>query len=123
MLDRLAAARVVARPDALDGLPGLVLRLAPDEALVLGTELPHVADPHAIVTNDASWRGVWLEPDRAELFFAAECDWPRPTPRPVFAQGMIAHLPVKLWLEDDRVLLAVPHVFAADLAERLEATP
>lgn len=119
MLDRLAAIRIVARPDALDTLEGHVLRLAPDEALVLGTDRPAVGDPYAIISDDTGWRGVWLEPDRAERFFSAECDWPRPTERPAFAQGMIAHLPVKLWLETDRVLVAVPHVFAADLTDRL----
>ena len=38
---------------------------------------------------------------------------------PAFAQGAVADIPVKLWFEDDEVLIITPAPLAADLAERL----
>lgn len=128
MLDRLAVTRVVASPDALDDLDpavGLVVRTAPDEVLVVGDgpDAPTVVvgDDHAIVIEDTGWCGRWLSAAEAERFLAAECAWPRPTARPAMAQGMVAGLAVKLWLETDRTLLVVAHVSAEDLEARLDA--
>jgi hypothetical protein len=43
-----------------------------------------------------------------------------PNGRPAFAQGAVAGIPTKLWLEDDQVLFIVPAPYAADFAERME---
>ncbi len=125
MLEPLTATRIVTTPEALDVFEGpagcLVLRIAPDEALVLGEAEVSVADPHAIVVPDAGWSGTWLAADRADAFLAQECAWRLPAVRPAFAQGMVGHMPVKLWFETDRTLFVVPHVSATDFGALLEA--
>ncbi|HSF86485.1 MAG TPA: hypothetical protein VLG28_12635 [Acidimicrobiia bacterium] len=126
MLERLVVTRIVSTPEALDllDLPagGLMLRIAPDEALLLGVVGVSVDDPHAIVITDPGWCAVWVDAERATRFLNHECAWPRPSVRPAFAQGMVGHLPVKLWLEADRTLFVVPHVSAEDFGALLEAS-
>jgi hypothetical protein len=92
----------------------LVLRLAPDEALVLGATPPVIADPYAINEPDGSWAAVELDPDAAGDFFAAGCEWEVP-PRG-WGQGLVAGVPAKVWVEPDRVVVIVP----APLAHELE---
>ena len=125
MLERLTVTRVVTTPEALDGLDppagDVVLRIAPDEALVLGVVDITVDDAHAIVIKDSGWCAVWLDAERANRFLDRECAWRRPSVRPAFAQGMVGHMPVKLWMERDRTLFVVPHVSATDLGALLEA--
>jgi len=135
VLDRLAATRIVALPDALDAAEwpegALVLRLAADEALVTA-DVPSsaIADPHAIVERETGFSGVWMDAEAARDVLERECDWELPrsmrqwgngsaADRPAFTQGMVAGLPVKLWFEHDRVLFVVASPFAADLMERL----
>ena len=100
----------------------IVLRTAPDEALIIGARADtiDVDDPHAIVVDDRGWKGAWLSADDTAALLRSEAAWQPPTERPSLAQGMIAHLPVKLWLEADRTLLIVPHVSAADLTHRID---
>lgn len=126
MLEPLTVTRIVTIADVLDALDppagAVVLRIAPDEALVLGAVDVDVEDPHAIVIHDRGWAAVWLEADRADAFLSHECAWPRPTVRPAFVQGMVGHMPVKLWMEEERTLFVVPHVSAVDFGALLEAT-
>ena len=123
MLERLRATRVVATPEALDravvATGCIVLRIAPDEALIIGEHPITADDPHAIVVDDAGWCGAWLSAEAAERFLRAECQFSTPPERPALAQGMVAGLPVKLWLEAERTLFVVPHVFAHDLQARM----
>jgi hypothetical protein len=124
VLERLTATRVVALKAALDAAawpPGaLVVRLAPDEALVAAeVSAAVIGDAHAIVERETGFSSVWLEDETARDFLERECDWELPTARPAFAQGMVAGLPVKMWFEHDRVLFVVASPFAADLTERL----
>lgn len=127
MLETLSSTRVVAAPAAIDTITAprhaVVLRLAPDEALVLDAtaEEVGVADAHAIVVADAGWRGTWVSVSEAERLLTAGADWHPPPERPTLAQGMLFQLPVKLWLEDERVLLIAQHVVAADLEARMGA--
>lgn len=122
--DRLTATRIAALPDALDAAAwpegAIVLRLAADEALVIA-DVPSstIIDPDAIVERETGFSGVWIEAREAREILMRECDWEVPGYRPAFAQGMVAGLPVKLWLDEDRVLFVVATPFAADLAERL----
>lgn len=128
MVERLCGTRIVARPTALDALgadeQAIFMRLAADELLIIG-EAPEVAkvvvidDPHAIITNETGFAGVWWSAGEALEFLARACEWELPKARPAFAQGMVAGLPVKLWLESDRVLFVTAAPFAADLAERM----
>lgn len=135
VLDRLAATRIVALPDAIDAAVwpegAIVLRFAADEALVIA-DVPSsaLADPHAIVERETGYVAIWLPHAEAVDVLARECDWELPrsmgpwgngfvADRPACAQGMVAGLPVKLWFEHDRVLFVAASPFAAELAERL----
>lgn len=122
---RINATRIVATPAALGAAAwpdALVLRVAPDEVIVLAAVgqdgiLSH--DPHAIVVAETGFVSVWLPAEEALDFLERCCEWELPHARPAFAQGMIAGLPMKLWLESDRVLFITPAPFAVDLGERL----
>ncbi len=123
-LDRLTATRVAATPAALDAAPwpqsAIVLRTAPDEAIVLATIASSlIADEHAIVEAETALCGAWIPVDDALALLERECEWELPTDRPAFAQGAVAGLPLKLWFEHDRVLFVVPAPFVVDFAERL----
>ena len=127
-LKRIAATRIVAKPPILDSadIPqnSLALRFAADELFVtppLQDESIILAhDPHAIVISEGGFAGTWLPADAAALFLARNCEWEVPNGRPAFAQGAVAGIPTKLWLEDDQVLFIVPAPYAADFAERME---
>ncbi|MBA3357269.1 MAG: hypothetical protein H0U18_15285 [Pyrinomonadaceae bacterium] len=116
--------RIVATPAALDTAvwpqDALALRLAPDEVFVTPAITADIVDDqHAIVAPDAGFAGAWIVPDEALEFLQRSCEWELPLERPAFAQGAVAGLPVKLWLEDDRVLFLVPAPYATDLEERM----
>lgn len=121
---RLEATRVMASPEALDALATAtddrVLRIAPDEALVLGGVPPEaVPDPHAIVERETGFSGAWIESSQATELLARTCDWELPSSRPAFAQGAVAGVPVKIHFEVDRVLFVVQTPWAHELEERL----
>ncbi len=124
MLEPLLLTRIVSTPAALDtaDIPAevIVLRTAPDEALVLAdSSTISVDDPHAIIVDDTGWHGAWMSWDQAIPFLQANCAWELPAERPSMAQGRVADAPAKLWLEDDRMLIVVPHVMARDVADRM----
>lgn len=127
-LKRIAATRIVATPAALDAadipLSSLVLRFAPDELFVTpplhDESVILVHDPHAIVISEGGFAGTWLPAAVAAEFLAHNCEWEVPNGRPAFAQGAVAGIPTKLWLEDDQVLFIVPAPYAADFAERMQ---
>lgn len=127
-LKRIAATRIVAKPNALDSadIPqsSLALRFAADELFVtppLQDEsiiLDH--DPHAIIISEGGFAGTWLAIAEASDFLQRNCLWELPNGRPAFAQGAVAGIPTKLWLEEDQVLFIVPAPYAVDFAERLQ---
>jgi hypothetical protein len=131
-LKRIEAARIVATSASLDTAiwrnGTLALRIAPDELLVInetgemGPEIARgiVKDTHAIIERNAGLAGAWVAADEALAFLERACEWELPRERPAFAQGAVADLPMKLWLEEDRVLLMVPAAYATDLEERLQ---
>jgi hypothetical protein len=116
------ALRVVASPEALDDLawPDEVaaLRLATDDLLAVGAASVQVAGEHLVV-DEAGFVGWWLTPDEVTEAVLPHVDWPRPTARPALAQGLVAGVPAKLWLADDRALLLCAAAYAHELAERL----
>jgi hypothetical protein len=108
----------------LDSAPwpsgSLVLRTAADEALVMPPVADLLlADPHAIIVAEGGFSGVWLAADEALAFLERACEWELPPERPAFAQGAVAGLPAKLWLEAERVLVLVPSPYMYDFEERL----
>ena len=123
MLERIVGTRVVASENAIDRAVfeagAIVMRFAPDDLFVIGDGNVVVDDPYAIIREDSGWVGVWIGADLAEAFLVSTCDWPRPTERPAFVQGMVAQLAVKLYFMSDRTLIMVPAPLEADLRERL----
>lgn len=125
-LEAFTATRIVATPTALDTATwpenSLPLRTAPDEVLLLNSSAPNAlpADEHAIIEPEGSFMGLWLPMNEALDFLQRTCAWELPAACPAFAQGAVANVPVKLWLESERVLFIVQAPFAADFLERLE---
>lgn len=123
----LVGLRVAATPAALDRArwphEALMLRVAPDEALVLtaAASLDEGAldDPHAIVIRDRSWHGRWLSTADAVDLIERHADWAAPVDRPAFTQGLVAGLPAKLWLGHERALVIVAAPYAGTFAARL----
>ena len=118
----LPALRVVAAPEALDDLTladeHAALRLAPDDMLVIGAASAQVVGEHLLV-DEAGFVGWWLTPDEVREHVLPHIDWPLPTSRPALAQGLVAGVPAKLWLAEDRALLLCSAAYAHELMERL----
>ncbi|MEZ4659043.1 MAG: glycine cleavage T C-terminal barrel domain-containing protein [Caldilineaceae bacterium] len=124
LFQQMIMRRVVANPAALDAVEwpeeNITLRIALDEVLTTAEiDAAAIADPHAIVVTDTGFAGLWSKSERIAPILARHCEWELPRQRPAFAQGMIAGLPVKLWLAEEDVLVLAPTPFAAELEERL----
>ena len=124
VFERIEGVRVVASPAALEAAHwpqgALSWRLAPDEVFVTAAVPADIVDdPHAIVEPDDGFMGAWVDAGRALDFLERSCEWELPRERPAWAQGAVAGLPVKLWIEHDRVWFIVPAPYARDLLERL----
>ena len=119
----IPALRVVATPQDLDDLTWTddvaALRLAPDELLLVGAATVQIAGEHVIVVDEAGFVGWWLTLDELNVAVVPHVDWPFPTSRPALAQGLIAGVPAKLWLAEDRALLLCAAAYAHELTERL----
>ncbi|MFL5779216.1 MAG: hypothetical protein ACJ761_09760 [Chloroflexota bacterium] len=123
-LDTLPGRHVVAMPGSLDratweGTAVRVLRFAPDEALGLGATSVRTDDPEAIAVEERGFAGGHLT--AGELAVVLEhVEWPLPVARPALAQGKIAGVPARLWLEPDgSAILVVQTAYAHDLLTRL----
>ena len=122
-LKQISATRIVASPAALDKLAwpadALVLRVAADEVLVTPTvDGLSLDDPHAIIVPEGAFAAGWVAAEEALAFLERACEWELPGQRPAFAQGSVAGVPVKLWLETERVLFVVPSPYVHDFEER-----
>ncbi len=124
-LEPVAGLRVVALPDALDGARWRgddvdVIRIAPDEALVLGAiGVDLDGDPDAIVESETGFVAALL--DRHELAaLAAHADWAMPVlAKPgTLVQGKIAGVPTKLLIGDPSILLTQA-AYGDELGRRL----
>lgn len=123
MVEILAGRRVVASPAAIDNAiwpaSAMVLRIAPDDVLLVGDGPIEIDDPHAIVEPDGGFCAVRLAADRVIDLLAANASWQLPEARPCLAQGMVAGLPVKVWVEGDWALLISLTPFSSELEARL----
>jgi len=121
--ESLPALRVVAAAATLDGLAWpdgvTALRLASDDVLLVGEGRVAVGNEPAIIEQDAGFVGWWLTPGELAAAVLPHLDWPLPLSRPALAQGMVAGVPAKIWLTDDRSLLLCAAAYAHELAERL----
>jgi hypothetical protein len=122
-LETLPGLRVVATPEALDGAlwseDAIVFRFAPDDAFAIGMSDVALADDNAIVEPERGFVGTWLTRDELVDHVQPHIEWPLPAARPALAQGLIAGVPAKLWLEDDRALLLCAAAYAHELTGRL----
>ncbi|MEE2994959.1 MAG: glycine cleavage T C-terminal barrel domain-containing protein [Gemmatimonadota bacterium] len=125
---RIEATRIVATAAALDALQMnieqttdcLAFRFAPDELWTTAClEARSVTDPHALIVPESGFAGAWLDAQASQRFLQHACEWPLPDTRPAFAQGAVAGVPVKLWLQEDRVLFLVPAPLAHTLERRM----
>ena len=119
----LRGRRVVATPDAIDGaeLPAdaVLLRIAADDALVIGDGPISLPDDHAIVEPDTGWCALRVSEARALRLLAHHAAWEPLPARPVLLQGMVAGLAAKVYLDGERSMIIVATPFAGELEERL----
>lgn len=121
--------RVIATPAALDHLAwestsadSFVLRLAPDDALVVSaSRAPTVDDPHAIVEPDSGWSAWRYDEAAFEAVAAHHIEWSLPHDRPALAQGLVAGVPAKVWFAGGTVLVICASAYAAELDIRIVA--
>jgi hypothetical protein len=137
VVEGLTGWRVVADPASLDEISGTVpvsspsggrageagrgvlLRFAPDDALVLGEKEVAVSDPHAIVERDTGWAALQMTEERALDLIAAHASWQASLDRPVLLQGMVAGLPVKVYLDGEQSMIIIAAPFGHELEDRL----
>ena len=119
--ETVTASRVVAEARTIeDGswpAGSLVLRIAPDEVLMIGDGEPRVIDPHAIVVPDSGWTMFRMATPNAAVVMEQCATWPLPAEG--FAQGMVAGIAAKAWVGRVEVQFLVPGVFADDFEQRL----
>jgi len=123
--------RVVASPEAIDRavwhdegpdeFEPLVVRLAPDDAFAIGATGVEVDDPHAIVEHEVGYIALMFPADEFVDVVVPRLDWPAPIERPAFAQGAIAGVPAKLYL--DSTGAAIVLVLASYLDDLLARLP
>jgi hypothetical protein len=119
VLEGLAGWRVVGEPASLDQLGGTVLRFAPDDALVLGSNEIVVSDPDAIVERDTGWVSSQMTEERVLDLISTHASWQAPLERPVLVQGMVAGLAVKVYLDGNQSMIIIAAPFGHELEERL----
>jgi hypothetical protein len=119
VVEGLTAWRVVAAPASVDELSGTVLRFAPDDALVLGEKEVAVSDPHAIIERDTGWVALQMTEERALDLIAVHASWQASLDRPVLLQGMVAGLPVKVYLDGEQGMIIIAAPFGHELEDRL----
>jgi hypothetical protein len=114
-------ARIGAPPADLNGISSEgapVLRFAPDEAFVLADTALDAEGAPGISEMEYGFVGWWLSKDElAEILHHVE--WAVPDTRPVLRQGLVAGVPARLWLAEDRSLLLVHAAYAHELVARL----
>ncbi|MGH2477238.1 MAG: hypothetical protein ACRDIL_18415 [Candidatus Limnocylindrales bacterium] len=129
---RAPGMRVIATPEALDAAiwrdsgPGpddfepLVLRFAPDEAFAVGATGASVPDPDAIIVGEAGFVALMFPAEEFVGRVVPHIEWPPPRTRPAFAQGTIAGVPAKLYLDPTgAATIFVLAAYVDDLLDRL----
>ncbi len=119
--EQLHGLRVVAKPAALDAvvLPhgATMLRIAPDDAIVVGAATLALDDAFAIVEPEYAFVQWRLTPGEFGGV-AHHIEWPLPEAGQL-GQGLIAGVPAKIMIASDHVLLVVSAGLAHELLERL----
>jgi hypothetical protein len=133
---RAPGIRVVASPEAIDRAvwqdegPGadefvpLVVRLAPDDVFAIGATGVEIDDPHAIVEQEPGFVALMFPADEFVDAVVPHLEWPPPIERPAFAQGAIAGVPTKLYLDSTgAAIVLVLASYLDDLLVRLPVSP
>lgn len=131
---RAPGLRVVASPEAIsaavwrDDGPGpdefepLVLRLADDDAYAIGATGVEIDDPDAIVEQETGFIALMFPADEFVDIVIPHLEWPPPMGRPALAQGAIAGVPAKLYLDSTgAAIVLVLASYLDDLLSRLQA--
>lgn len=95
------------------------MRIAEDEALLVGADEVTVADPHAIIAREHGYCGVSMPRDEFDDWFSQHAPWRLPPGEPAFGQGAVAGLPIKVWADRDRALVITRTSLRHVLEERL----
>ena len=122
--DRLLGTRIVAPPAALDAITWpdaiVTIRLAADDLLVLSKAIVVAwSDTAALIEQESGFVGWWLTGEEVREQVLPHVEWRLPGARPALAQGLVAGVPAKLWLGEDRTLLLCAAAYAHELEERL----
>ena len=128
-MERFFGSRIVATPQAIDSLAesigsaSIAMRFAPDE-LYVSPAVEDVSslmasDEHAIVINEGTFSGCWVEEHAALHLLEMHAEWEMPKERPAFDQGMVAGVATKLMFMDGKVLFMCPSPYAQELEDRL----
>ena len=123
----LPGIRVVATPVALARLESIhpnAVRFAPDDLFIAGLRPDQVTvdDEHAIVEAEAGFSAMCFTPSQFAASVAPHIEWPVPTARPAFTQGMVAAVPCKLHFTVEGVTVITNTVQVPDLMHRLGLT-
>jgi hypothetical protein len=130
---RAPGVRVVASPEAIDRAvwhdagPGpdefepLILRFAPDDAFAIGATGVDIDDELAIIDHEVGYIALMFPADEFVDAVVPHLEWPAPMERPAFAQGAIAGVPAKLYL--DTTGAAIVLVLASYLDDLLSRLP
>ena len=112
---------VVAKPAALDAVAipasAMMLRIAPDDAIVAGAATLTLDDPYAIVEPEYAFVHWRLTPQEFDGV-VHHIEWSLPDAGQL-GQGLIAGVPAKILIAPDHVLLVVSAGLAHELSERL----
>ena len=126
IMERFLGSRIVANPEAIDGLSipegSIAMRFAPDEIYVsppVDASAVLTADPHAIVINEGAFSGAWVAEAQALSLLEMHAEWEMPKERPAFDQGSVAGVATKLLFMDGKVLFMTPSPYAQELEDRL----
>lgn len=119
--EMLGVIRVIASPVAIGSISsdGVVLQIAADEALILDATDVVVDDEAAITVPDDGFVGLQMTRDQLAAWCRREAEWDLPDLVSYFTQGMVAGLPIKIWVNGDRALVIGRTSLARDLEERL----
>ncbi|MEN9505528.1 MAG: hypothetical protein RI958_1454 [Actinomycetota bacterium] len=121
--ERLWGLRVVSTPEALDAArytgDVTVLQIAADEVLALDAAHVELDDPYAIIEPESTFVKWTLTYDEFDHHLVRHIEWQLPSARPALAQGLVAGMPVKLWLTDDHVDLIVSNGLVHEAVDRL----
>ena len=121
--ESLDGLRIVASPAALDTArytgATYVWRIAHDEVLAVGAVHAEVDDRYAIIERETAFMAWELSLAEFHAHVERHIEWTLPAERPALTQGLVAALPLKLWLEHDRVLVISSRGLAHEVIDRL----